>query len=250
MRKKILLFLSITVLAFTAQSNATLIHSYEFNSNANDSVGSANGTLIGGATVSGGVLHLDGVSGYVQFASQIVPTSGSYSVILSALETAPVANYVELISQGFSGGPGFYIGHDPSGNIRVSDSWVNTGVPFPPAGTFNTFVLTVDAVAGDSKLYIDGTLVATLGIAISTTSGGDDTIFGRQFDPYAEYFGGELDNIRIYDTALTASEVAGVPDSGSTLAFLVVALAGLICVHRVQPAGRRLPPCRLDARPE
>ena len=215
------------------QSNATLIHSYQFNGNANDSVGSANGTLVNGATVSGGVLHLDGATGYVQFASDIVPTSGSYSIVLSARETAPVANYVEMISQGFSGGPGFYIGHDPSGIIRVSDSWLYTGVPFPSDGEFHTYDLIVNAVAGNSKLYIDGLLAATLGSAISTTTGGTDTRFGRQFAPFDEFFGGELDNIRIYNTAIN------VPEDGASALYLMVG-AALVFVARYRCVTRRI----------
>lgn len=203
------------------QSNANLIHSYQFNGNANDSVGSANGTLINGATVSGGVLHLDGTNDYVQLASHIVPTSGTYSVVLTARETTPVAHYVEMISQGFSGGPGFYIGHDPSEIIRASDSWLFTGVPFPSDGNFHTFDLIVDAVAGNSKLYIDGVLDATLGFAISTTTGGDNTRFGSQFGPFGEFFGGELDNIRIYDNAITVT----VPEDGASVLYLIVGAA-------------------------
>jgi Concanavalin A-like lectin/glucanases superfamily/VPDSG-CTERM motif len=172
---------------------------------------------------------LDGASGYVQFASHIVPTSGSYTVVLSARETAPVFNYAEMISQGFTFGPGFYIGHDPSELIRASDSWIFTGVPFPSDGTFHTFALGVDSVAGDSKLYVDGLLAATLGSAISTTTFGSDTRFGQQFAPFAEYFGGELDNIRIYDEAIGP---AGVPDSGSTVFLLGFASLGLVALRR------------------
>ena len=66
----------------------------------------------------------------------------------------------------------------------------------------------VDATANQSRLFRDGILQATLNSAITTTSGGTATRLGRQFDPFTEFFAGDLDDIRIYQGALTASEVA------------------------------------------
>jgi len=45
-----------------ASANAQLLHRYDFNS-ANDTVGTANGTLLNGATLSGGALVTDGGNG-------------------------------------------------------------------------------------------------------------------------------------------------------------------------------------------
>src|SRR5262249_11468598 len=95
--------------------------------NANDSAGANNGTLQGGAAftsgVSGQAFSFDGSTGYVQFASHVVPTSGSFSVTLFEKSNSPQSgSFVEWISQGSSGGPGFYIGHNTSGIIRVGDA--------------------------------------------------------------------------------------------------------------------------------
>ena len=51
-------------IAIVGTAGATLTHQYTFNDGtANDSVGAANGTLMGGATVSGGQVHMNGTSG-------------------------------------------------------------------------------------------------------------------------------------------------------------------------------------------
>lgn len=192
------------------------IHYYDFTSGATDLVGGANGSLQGGATVSGGVLHLDGVDDFVDFSTQLVATSGSYSVAMLFAEIVPKSDYIELISQGSSGGPGFYIGHDPSGNFRAGDQWINTGVPFPSDGRFHHVALTVDGVAGSSKLYVDGSLSATFGLAITSTAGGSATRFGRQFAPFNEFFGGDMDEVRIYDEALSADDVRLLATQSST----------------------------------
>jgi hypothetical protein len=72
---------------------------------------------------------------------------------------------------------------------------------------------------------------------ITTTPFGDVTRFGKQFSPFAEYFNGPLDDVRIYNNAISGTDVAAlaaagpsgavtVPEAG-TLAFLLPALGFL-----------------------
>lgn len=198
---------------------ATLIHQYGFAADASDSVGGAHGTLNGGAAVTSGYLSLDGNDDYVQFASYLVPTSGSYSVALFAQNLGSVNRFTELISQGSSGGPGFYIGTEPGTGIRVSDSWLSTGEVYPAGTDWHHFAVVVNSVAGTSDLYINGVLEASLGFAIATTGSGTATRLGNQFGGFSEYFQGNIDDVRIYTGALSAREVndlaSGVPEPGT-----------------------------------
>ncbi len=210
---------ALCLLALTPRllGQATLLHQYIFRGDANDSVGSANGTLLGGASASGGKLSLNGAQ-YVQFIGHLVPTSGSYSVTLFAQALPGGLSITELISQGFSTGPGFYLGYfTPSSTriIRATDSWQFTGVAFPTDGQQHHYAFVVDATANQSRLYLDGVLMATLASAITTTTGGTDTRLGRQFDCCAENFHGTLSDVRIYSGALDGQTVAGLA-SGQT----------------------------------
>lgn len=217
---------------------ATLIHQYNFSSGVTDGAGSANGTLMGDASTAGGVLTLDGDSDYVQFASNLVPTGGSYSVSFFASRAAAQGTYTEVISQAYSGA-GFYVGTDPSGYIRAGDGWISTGVSFGAPGMSDHYALMADAGSNTTSLYVNGTLAASVNFALASGSG-TNTRFGRQFDPYAEYVQGAIDDVRIYDGALTAREVVmlanPVPEQ-STYAMLFAGL-GLVGVlaRRRRPA--------------
>ncbi|MEK6701001.1 MAG: LamG-like jellyroll fold domain-containing protein [Planctomycetota bacterium] len=196
--------------AFPALGQATLIHSYPFNSDVTDTVGSANGTLVGGATVLDGYLSLQAAQQqYVQFAENLVPQSGSISVSLLARAQTLPDNHFELISQGHSGGCGFYIGGDPSHNIRVGDPWYITEEPYPSDGEWHHFVVTVNEAESMTRLYIDGTLLRERAGDFCRNSA-TFTRLGKQFEPYAEYFNGAIDDVNIYTGVLTPAEIAGL----------------------------------------
>jgi hypothetical protein len=193
--------------AFVA--NASLIHHYTFNGNVDDQVliDSENGTLLGDATAIGGVLSLDGSGDYVQFGAHLVPF-GTNTVALLVRSFGPQATITELISQGASGGPGYYIGTDGGAGFRLTDQWGAPGIAFPAAdGEWHRVALVYD---GEYRVYVDGDLKGASGSKLAAGNGGSDTRFGRQFSPYDEYFNGDLADVRIYNTALGASEVAAL----------------------------------------
>ena len=55
----------LAAVALVSSVNAQLLHRYSFDGNANDSVGTANGTLLNGAAVSGGALVTNGGNGTI-----------------------------------------------------------------------------------------------------------------------------------------------------------------------------------------
>jgi len=185
---------------------STATQLFSFVASANADVGGSRGTLFGGASLGNGRLTLDGASGFAALDRRIVG-GGSFSIAFFAREPVRKNDYVEFISQGASGA-GFYVGHTPAGNIRVSDTWQDTGIPMPQDNLEHHYTVTVDSVASVIRLYIDGQLVATKNGAIARgTTGGNNTRFGRQFDPFSEYLGGELDNLGVYGKVLSDVDV-------------------------------------------
>jgi hypothetical protein len=215
-------------------AHSTLIHQYTFNGNVNDQVGGGvNGSLVGDASATGGVLTLDGTGAWVAFGgSFLVPTVGDFSVMLFAKYTFD-GNVHEFISQGNSGGPGFYIG--PYGNeMRVTDNYGWTATPFfsgscggactgieaPSDGAWHHYALVRSGSI--AEFFIDGISRGTRsGLSIG---GANPTILGSQFGGNSELFNGQMQDVRIYDNALSHAAVQEVsngpsatPEPGSAL---------------------------------
>jgi hypothetical protein len=203
---------------FTAVAPATeLLHHYPMTGGLVDVVGGVDGTLVGGATITDGVLALDGTTGYGQFGTWLVPGTGSYSVSFFVRDAGPATRYTSYVSQGQSNGPGFYIGYADDGQLRGPDGFGAVGIPAPVGdGLFHHHVLVADAVANQTRFYVDGALRRTLGTAITTAQDGTPTRFGRQFDPWSEFVNGAMDEVRIYRGALDAAAVATLMAAGPT----------------------------------
>lgn len=223
-------FSALALPGLPARAAATLFHYYDFNngSTVTDLVGSMNGTLMDNANVSGGLLNLDGAGDYVQFTNHLIPIAGSYSFAFFARRDSFNGLYTEMISQGSSGGPGQYLGSDPGGNIRAGDLWGATGVPMGAVGAMTHYALTVDAAGSTSSLYVNGLLAAQVPFALIGTPGGSDARLGSQFAPYAEYFHGAIDELRIYDGVLTPGEVLQLATPVPEPASALLMAAGLV----------------------
>jgi len=198
--------LAVWMFAAAETFGATALHHYTFDGpGVTDSVGTSDGSLLGGAAIASGMLTLDGTNGYVQFAQKLIPTS-NFSVAFFAQALSLTPDLVEMISQGFSFGPGFYIGYNgPDHWIRVGDQWQSTYRQFPTDGLLHHYAVTTGAQG--ACLYLDGFCVAT-NSPIQVTSGGSNTRLGQQFGDFGEFFHGNIDELWVFSGALTASEVA------------------------------------------
>ncbi len=76
-------------------------------------------------------LTFDGVDDWVSTpdTAVVIPTNGAFTVECWARCPSNSAALTEILSQGSSGNA-FYIGTNPSGNIRLGDGWTSTGAAF------------------------------------------------------------------------------------------------------------------------
>jgi autotransporter-associated beta strand protein len=186
----ILLTTLFAALAATPPALAVITHRYSFTGNANDSVGSANWTVNGGADISGGQVHFDGVDDYLKLGTTPLPTSGSVSMEIWGTYDPTTAVGSRIFDFSTPSGtaymyltpratPGTPTGHptDPAvvgSNTRWRwDDDTQFGDLGPMAssaansGQEVLFTLVYDATAsttlgnGEFRLYRDGSLVAT-----------------------------------------------------------------------------------------
>ena len=203
---------------------------------AADSSGSGNtGTLISGAGwatgQSGSAVSLDGVDDYVQVGAQssLVMTSvASFSAWIyptGAGSNATLGGTV-LVKEGE-----YVIARYPNGTIQWGFANSNPGWTFidtgyiAPANQWTHLAVTYDS--GTIKTYANGNLVHTYNgsgsIGDAITAQNDFRIGGRQ--ALSQHFMGRIDEVRVYNRALSASEVStlpnGAPGGGLDLKWLV-----------------------------
>ena len=184
---------------------------------ATDSAGTNNGTLNGDPTWAtgrfDGALSFDGNGDYVSVAP-IVPLTGNtvtaqawirldkYAGIYNPILTQNTGNngyYFDVTS----GKPSFHIVVSPSYVQAISPEVINTDQWYYVAGTND---------GSNLKLYIDGQLEDS---AFSTGFLGVNNIAKIGGEPGSSlYFTGIIDDVRIYDRALTAGEILQLYQEG------------------------------------
>lgn len=232
--------LALTFFALVATAgfaHAGLVHQWTFNDGtANDSVGTNHGTLYNGATVSGGQLRLDGVNDYFR----TIP-------LTQTLSNRTLMVWVTLSNLTQQGGSALTL-EDPTGfdvfdgivyGEQVTNRWINGsdnggrwnseagtaaspeetslgkvwiaivyGAPASSADNIKIYrngVLAADYVSGPRATYAAGVADVVIGVRHADLIGGTGTAEG--FD---QFLAGSIDEARIYDTALTSSQIADI----------------------------------------
>jgi hypothetical protein len=206
---------SLTVVAVPA----VLAHRYSFTSDASDSVGGANGTLNGTATISGGKVVLDGSSGtYVGLPADIINIATNKSITLDAwVDFGASPQWSRLFNFGQDGGSSeIYLAPNGPGNgnqHRFSENISggrNTDWRQPLANLSAHITAVIDPPTGTMSLYRDGMLEygrydATAPLSLISTN---SAVLGRSLVGVDPYLPANIDEFRIYSGALTPQEIA------------------------------------------
>ena len=194
---------------------------WSFEGNANDTayLGSRNGTLSGGATYTSGAvgssLALDG-TGYLS-AANTVRTDGSFSVSAWA-KIASGANAQTIVSEDGDKFAGFDLWYRPdNGGKWVFGVYNPTSTDMAwsanPAqvGTWTQLTAVYDAPTKQLRLYVNGVLSGTAARTAVVPSATGQLRVGRtqwDSDPARDYTTGAVDEVKVYDRSLTASEIS------------------------------------------
>lgn len=204
---------------------ANLVHRYSFTTDASDSVGSANGSLLGGAAVSGGAVVLNGSGAYVDLPNGLIASltnltvetwltdnnSGTWARIFdfgnsTGGENVPGSGTQYIYATPQAGGGILRVGITVGSGEQDVD-WVGTRLPI---GVRKHVVLTIDSAAQTGRLYVDSVLVgenfaltltpASLGVTVNNW-------LGRSQFSADPYLNASITEFRIYDGVLTPAEV-------------------------------------------
>ena len=199
---------------------AALQHRYSFTTDVSDSVGHADGTLEGAATISGGQVHLDGTRGtYVNLPGGLI--AGDRAVTFEFWATLGVnKNWARVFDQGSTNGNNG--GHDlyfcPHGGTK--DFRLTIMDPHPTervvtvSGNLdnqtNLYVACVlDPASGFMGIYTNGVLAASRKDLVSLASVDTNCFFlGRSLFASDSPLNGSIDEFRIYNTALSTSAIS------------------------------------------
>ncbi len=149
-------------------------------------------------------LTLDGES-ELETDAIIVPTAADYTVECWAFASDSARGaFRHMVAQDHQ----FYLGTNPEGNIRMGDSWNNTGVPYPYGG-WHHFAVTKRSKG--AELYVDGIAMAKSTSSLPTPTEVATFRIGRQRRSrnidWTERWLGSIDEVRIWNVARSAEEI-------------------------------------------
>jgi hypothetical protein len=196
-----------------------LVASYNFDAGTGttlaDTSGTGNNGTITGATWStagktGGALSFNGTSNYVQVAdSNSLDVTTAMTLETWVFPTALGTAWRTVLFKTTAGGMVYsmYANQDttrPIGQVNIGGERSAVGTAALPLNAWSHLATTYDGAA--VKLYVNGTLVATTATTgnIPTSTGvlrmGGNAIWG-------EWFAGLMDDVRIYNRALTQAQI-------------------------------------------
>lgn len=244
---------ALTTIAQTVPSNVPtngLVGYWGFNGNANDQSGNGNNGTVNGATLTtdrngnaNSAYSFDGVSNYIHILDApslrlqnatincwVKYTSMNKMTLLvkTNIINADDTNYlIEINDYGQILGPGPRICGIYGG--CGSQNYSTNHTPGIDLSGMLWHQLTAVYDVGLMKIYIDGTLVGSEIAPLQSLNAcaGSDLLLGRSWQNYPLWYSGELDDVAIYNRALTQSEITQLYTSTSSTQNL--------CTKTVQP---------------
>ncbi|GAB5439836.1 MAG: hypothetical protein Fues2KO_01850 [Fuerstiella sp.] len=232
-----------------ASANAGLIAYWTGNGNALDSSGNNHDGAVNGAGYGPGVIgqafQFDGIDDYVEIpgAASLEPTTISVAMWVNATSTGKIQLLADT-SHGLGSNNNGWALQIQTDN-RASFAYGN-GSSFPEVysssivadGTFHHVVGTLDG--SDLRMYVDGVFESSVAYTgtpgDSTANGGNVRLGDHYHSTVSRPVNGLIDEVRIYDHALSLSEVqslagVAVPEANS-LAVLCLTGIGLLWTRR------------------
>ena len=204
----------------TVLKPVVLTHRYSFTTDAGDSVGTANGSLVGSAAINNGALVLDGASAVRLPAGLVDATYDAVTIEAWAhVNVTPDGQVTHLYGLGgtnSSGAPLTFVrlrthtgGNNSSPGINNGGGEQTTFIPGPVAGDVHVVVIN-NPSAGYLQWYLNGHIANSNAVTALLTGirGTNNTsnLIGQHVDGTGGMIG-SIDEFRIYNGALDLAQL-------------------------------------------
>ena len=205
---------TLTITTFTVLPDG-LIAYYPFDGNANAKIGTLNGT-VSGATLSTGrnnesntAYSFDGVDDYIEIGSGMLSGDGEFSILIWINTSSPSGRFLSQRNGGFNGQ--YFVDLLSDGKIKFStyrDSykWRVTSSSALNDGNWHHLAFVQQDNGG--KMYLNGSLDQTDNsngkVNLLSTN---KTYLGKDGRNNSSFYTGKVDDLKIYNRALSASEI-------------------------------------------
>ena len=149
-------------------------------------------------------VKLDGSSGYVSLGTTNLPAANATETISVWVKLGSTSGTQDFIALGNGSGSGVKLGL--SGGTLAAFTWAGTSLvtgTTPVDGAWHNVVYSYDGT--NNRLYLDG--VAATPTITAHQSASTTAAFLGTYDGTHELFHGSLDDVRVYNTALSAAQV-------------------------------------------
>ncbi|MFG2674928.1 LamG-like jellyroll fold domain-containing protein [Streptomyces sp. NPDC048445] len=166
------------------------------------------------AGVHGSALKFDGEGQYAETDGPVVDTTGDYTVSAWASLDALPGNYATIVSQdGRRQENPFYLQYGQGGFAFSTPGAHRARLELKPE--LGQWYHVVGVRSGDeSTLYVDGKLAATAPAGSADVSSGALSVGRAKWSGgNTDFWNGSIDNVKVYDKALTADEVSALHDT-------------------------------------
>jgi hypothetical protein len=179
-------------------------------------------TLVNGPTGttgrSGSALHFNGSNQYVDTGASILDTASDYTVSAWVkLDSAGGAFATAVSQDSAKGSSEFFLQYSGADGRFAFSSVGNRALAStaPQTGVWYHLVGVRDSVDQQLRLYVDGQLAGTTGYCPGAAATGHTVIGRGQFnDAMVDFWRGDLDQVHVYDRALSADEIQQLYASG------------------------------------
>nr|WP_322747230.1 MULTISPECIES: LamG-like jellyroll fold domain-containing protein [unclassified Frankia] len=185
-----------------------------------DALGGHEATLVGGPAWTGGhsgsAPAFNGSNQFVDTGTSIVDTTGNYSVS-AWVKIDRLGSFATAVSQDGDPNSAFYLQYSAVDNrFAFSDAGVRALGPTPVVGQWYHLTGVRDAAGGTMTLYVDGAKAGVASVCLGEKAAGH-TVIGRATynGRPVDFWPGTVDEVHIFDRALSAAEVGALYSAGS-----------------------------------